>query len=164
MKVKVRRRKPAPQEPRQAAFKSTIEVLRELAPEYGIPKTAWFERHSKERIRKEPALTEAEQAKKKSDDIITEFVVDGETFGVHKFKADDVHDVTEPKQMTFEDIINKAELFMKCLTETGVSKLEKAWFDRKNSEFLVEDTENSSVRRFKAYDVCSDEAETGGRQ
>lgn len=114
--------------------------------------------------RRKPAPTEAEQAKKKSDDIITEFVVDGETFGVHKFKADDVHDVTEPEQMTFEDIINKAELFMKCLTETGVPKLEKAWFDRKNSEFLVEDIRNGSFHKFKAYDVCSDRAETGGRK
>lgn len=39
MKVKVRRRKPALTKPKQQAFRSTIEVLRELVPEYGIPKS-----------------------------------------------------------------------------------------------------------------------------
>lgn len=50
MKVKVRKRKsPAPVSAKQVEFRSTIEILRELIPEYGIPKTSWFELFNKER-------------------------------------------------------------------------------------------------------------------
>ncbi len=84
MKVKVRRKKPAPTGTNQPTFKSTIEVLRELVPEYGTPKMAWFKRLIKERIRKEPAPIAAEQAKKEKNDVIVKFVVNCKTVSESK--------------------------------------------------------------------------------
>ena len=40
--------------------------------------------------RRKPALVSAEQAKKKSDDIIVEFVINGETFSVRSLKTNDI--------------------------------------------------------------------------
>ena len=73
MKVKVRRRKPAPIGPKQQAFRSTIEVLRELVPKYGIPKTSWFDSYNKESMRKQPAPVAVEQAIKALCDTKTNY-------------------------------------------------------------------------------------------
>ena len=103
MKVKIRKRKPAPTEVKQPTFRSTIEVLRELVLKCGIPKAAWIERHDKECIRKEPAPIAAEQADKASVNV--DFILGNNVIKSERLETDKI---SEPEFIKMIDKIHYA--------------------------------------------------------